>query len=249
MTRHDGRSGDELRPVSLTPNYLRHASGSVLIEVGDTRVICAATVEDKVPPFLTGRAEGWITGEYGMLPASTNTRTPREVRRGRPSGRTMEIQRLIGRTLRSVIDRKALGERTLWVDCDVLQADGGTRTASITGGFVAVCLALDKMRRDGLLRRAALTGQVAAVSVGIVEGEPVLDLDYVEDSAADVDMNVVRTGDGRYVELQGTAETTPFGREQLDRLLELADHGIDRLLAQQRELLGEAYENLVAVKR
>jgi len=245
MSRHDGRAPDQLRPTTMTPDYLRHAAGSVLIEAGDTRVLCAASIEERVPPFLIGSGEGWVTGEYGMLPASTNTRTAREASRGRPSGRTMEIQRLIGRALRSVVDRRAIGERTIWVDCDVLQADGGTRCAGITGGFVAVCLALGRLQSAGSLRAAPLTGAVAAVSVGIVEDEPALDLDYVEDSAAAVDMNVVRTDAGRYVELQGTAETTPFDRAALDRLLALADLGIDGLLAAQRATLGETLERLI----
>ena len=247
MERHDGRAADELRPVRLTPDYLRHPLGSVLIEVGATRVLCAASLEERVPGFLVGTREGWVTGEYSMLPASTSTRTPREGHRGRLSGRTMEIQRLIGRALRTVVNRKALGERTVWVDCDVLQADGGTRTASITGGFVALCLALGRMGEQGMLSGPALTGSVAAISVGVVEGVPVLDLDYVEDSAAEVDMNVVRTNGGRYVELQGTAESTPFDRQQLDRLLQLADDGIDRLALQQQEVLGPVYQSLVLV--
>ncbi len=245
MTRHDGRSPDELRPVEIVPGYLSQPAGSVLLSIGDTRVLCTAMVEDKVPPFLAGTGEGWITSEYAMIPAATDTRTPRESTRGRPSGRTMEIQRLIGRALRSVLDRRALGERTLWVDCDVLQADGGTRTASITGGFVALCLALAKLREQGTLPRPPLRGMVAAVSVGMVEGRPVLDLDYVEDSGAEVDMNVVRTDDGRYVELQGTAESTPFRREELDQLLAHADRGIDRLLELQRAALGPALDGLL----
>jgi ribonuclease PH len=231
--------------VEFLTGWLRHADGSVLIRVGDTQVLCAATVEEKAPPFLKDTGEGWVTSEYSMLPASTGTRTPREVTRGRPSGRTMEIQRLVGRALRSVVDRKALGERTIWVDCDVLQADGGTRTASITAGFVALVLALGKLREKKVVRRPVLTGLVAAASVGIVEGRPCLDLDYVEDSAAEVDMNVVRTDDGRYVEIQGTAETTPFRRDRLDQLLTLADAGIDALQARQREALGEVLGGLL----
>ena len=238
MNRHDGRSPADLRPVHLQPNWLKTADGSVLITVGETRVLCAATVEEKVPPFLKDSGEGWVTAEYAMLPASTTTRTSREVAKGRPSGRTMEIQRLIGRALRSVVDRKALGPRTIWVDCDVLQADGGTRTASITGGYVALALAVAKLRGKGVVTRPVLSSLVAAVSVGMVVGTPVLDLDYVEDSAADVDMNVVRTDDGRYIEVQGTAETTPFRRDRLTELLNLADAGIDRLQAMQRELVG-----------
>ena len=238
MNRHDGRAPSALRPVRIEPNWLKTADGSVLIHVGETRVLCAATVEDRVPPFLKDTGEGWVTAEYSMLPAATSTRSSREVAKGRPSGRTMEIQRLIGRALRSVIDRKALGVRTVWIDCDVLQADGGTRTASITGGFVALALALKKLREKGVVNRQVLSSLVAAVSVGMVVGTPVLDLDYVEDSAADVDMNVVRTDDGRYIEVQGTAETTPFKRDRLNDLLDLADSGIDRLQAMQRELIG-----------
>lgn len=240
MPRHDGREPEDMRTISLETNYLRHADGSVLVSFGHTRVICAATIEEKVPQFVKDTGEGWVTGEYAMLPASTSTRTPRDVGRGRPSGRTMEIQRLIGRALRCVTDRKALGPRTVWIDCDVLEADGGTRTASITGGFVAMALALAKLRDRKTVIGPVLTGMLAAVSVGIVAGLPCLDLDYVEDAGAEVDMNVVRTDDGRYVEIQGTAETTPFRRDKLDELLALADAGIDRLLAMQREALGDA---------
>jgi ribonuclease PH len=245
MGRHDGRKSDELRCVTIEPGYLRFPDGSVLISVGDTRVVCAATLEDKVPPFLKDTKQGWVTGEYAMLPAATQTRSQREITRGRPSGRTMEIQRLIGRALRSVVDRTALGERTIWIDCDVIQADGGTRTAGITGGFVAMCLALDKLREKKILMRPVLTGTMAAISVGIVEGQPALDLDYVEDSAAEVDMNVVRTDDGRYVEIQGTAEGTPFRRDRLGELLTLADLGIDQLQAKQREALGDRLARLL----
>jgi ribonuclease PH len=248
MSRHDGRKPDELRKVTIEPGYLRFPDGSVLIGIGDTRVVCAATLEDKVPPFLKDTGQGWVTGEYSMIPAATQTRSPREINRGRPAGRTMEIQRLIGRALRCVVDRTALGERTLWIDCDVIQADGGTRTAGITGGFVAMCLALDKLREKKAVTRPVLTGTVAAVSVGIVEGQPALDLDYVEDSAAEVDMNVVRTDDGRYVEIQGTAESTPFRRERLGELLTLADRGVDELQARQREALGGILTRLL-IKR
>jgi ribonuclease PH len=244
-TRHDGRAADALRPLEMTPGYLENPLGSVLIEMGKTRVLCTASVEDRIPHFLHGSGEGWVTGEYAMIPAATDTRGQRESSRGRPSGRTLEIQRLIGRAMRSVVDRTAMGERTLWVDCEVLQADGGTRTASITGGFVAMALALDRLRQDRVVRQPVLTGLLAAISVGMVEGRPVLDLDYVEDSAADVDMNVARTDDGRYVEVQGTAESAPFQREKLDAMLGLADAGIDRLLAAQREVLGEALDGLV----
>jgi ribonuclease PH len=245
MARHDGRSDNELRPIKLTPDYLRNPAGSVLIEVGQTRVICTATVEERVPHFLNHSGEGWITGEYAMIPGATDSRTQREVVRGRPSGRTLEIQRLIGRALRGSVDRRVLGERTIWVDCDVIQADGGTRTAGITGGYVAMCLALGKLRKEKLVRGPLLSGMLAAVSVGVVEGRPVIDLDYVEDSAADVDMNVVGTEDGRYVEIQGTAEGAPYPREQLDRLLGLADEGIQRLVAHQREALGDVLADLI----
>jgi ribonuclease PH len=239
--RHDGRAADALRPIKLTPGFLKHPPGSVLIEMGETRVLCTATVEDKTPAFLHGSGEGWVTGEYAMIPAATDTRTQREATRGRLSGRTQEIQRLIGRALRSVVDRKALGERTIWVDCEVLQADGGTRTAAITGGFVALALALHKLQQERLLRGPALVSALAAVSVGIVEGRPVLDLNYAEDSGADVDMNVARTDDGRYVEVQSTAESVPFRRDQLEALLDLADRGIERLHREQREALGAAF--------
>ena len=243
--RHDGRAADEPRTLKMTPGFLKNPAGSVLIEIGETRVLCTASVDSKVPHFLQGAGEGWVTGEYAMIPAATDTRSQREVTRGRPSGRTLEIQRLIGRAMRSIVDRSALGERTVWVDCEVLQADGGTRTAAITGGFVAMALALAKLQEQGSLRVPVLTGQLAATSVGIVEGRAVLDLDYVEDSAADVDMNIARTGDGKYVELQGTAESTPFSRAQLDAMMELADAGIDRLQLEQREILGSRLDRLI----
>jgi ribonuclease PH len=243
--RHDGRAEDELRNAEIEPGYLDLPPGSALIVMGKTRVLCTAMVDERVPQFLVGTNQGWITGEYGMIPAATDTRTQREAARGRQSGRTMEIQRLVGRAMRSVIDRKALGERTVWIDCEVLQADGGTRTASITGGFVALCLALARLRNDGAIKHPLVHGMVAAVSVGIVEGRAVLDLDYAEDSHAEVDMNVVRTEDGRYIELQGTAEATPFSRAQLDSMLGLADRGIDRLVRLQREAVGEALASLL----
>jgi ribonuclease PH len=243
--RHDGRAADELRPIKLTPGFLKNPPGSVLIEMGETRVLCTACVDERVPHFLHGSGEGWVTGEYAMIPAATDTRTQRESSRGRPSGRTLEIQRLIGRALRSVVDRTLLGERTVWVDCEVLQADGGTRTASITGGFLAMCLALGKLQKDRMVRGPLLTGMLAAVSVGIVEGRPVADLDYVEDSAAEVDMNVARTDTGFYVEVQGTAESAPFKRDQLDAMLALADTGIDRLHIEQREILGSVVDDLI----
>jgi len=245
MERHDGRAEDELRRVEMAPGYLELPPGSVLIDMGRTRVLCTAMIEERVPQFLVGSGQGWVTGEYAMIPAATDTRTQREASRGRQSGRTMEIQRLVGRAMRSVVDRKVLGERTVWIDCEVLQADGGTRTASITGGFVALCLALARLRRDRVVGAPLLQGMVAAVSVGIVAGRSVLDLDYVEDSAAEVDMNVVRTEDGRYIELQGTAESTPFPREQLDSMLALADRGIDHLVRMQREVLGDALDTLL----
>jgi len=245
MPRHDGRAPEDLRTVKIEPHWLKHAAGSCLVSMGDTRVLCAVSVEDRVPPHMKDTGHGWVTGEYAMLPASGNERTAREVSRGRPSGRTMEIQRLIGRALRAVVDRKVLGPRTLWVDCDVLQADGGTRTAGITGGWVALALALAKLREKRTVTMPALTGQVAAVSVGIVQGTPCLDLDYVEDSTADVDCNVVRTSDGRYVEIQGTAETTPFDRQKLDALLGLADLGIEKLHQAQRAVVGEVLSKLL----
>jgi ribonuclease PH len=238
MQRPSGRRHDELRPVRLTRQYTRHAEGSVLVEFGDTRVICTASVDEKVPSFLKGKAQGWLTAEYGMLPRSTNTRSDREAARGRQSGRTLEIQRLVGRSLRSVVDLAALGERTLQIDCDVIQADGGTRTASITGGFVAAYDAIRWLRERGMIETLPIVDFVAAVSVGIFQGVPLLDLDYVEDSACETDMNVVMTGSGRFVEVQGTAEGKPFTREQFDTLLELARKGIASLVAAQRQALG-----------
>jgi ribonuclease PH len=238
-TRTDDRPADQLRPTRLTPGFLIHPEGSVLIEAGQTRVICTASVEDKVPPFLRGAGKGWVTAEYGMLPRATSTRTVREASRGKVGGRTMEIQRLIGRSLRAVTNLKALGERTVWIDCDVIQADGGTRTASITGGFVALALALQGLKERGVLKRIPLTDHVAAISVGVVNGTPLLDLAYDEDSTAEVDMNVVMTGDGRFVEVQGTAEGEPFSRASHDALLALAETGIGQLLSLQREVVGE----------
>ena len=236
--RGDARPPDELRPTRLTPHYLDHPEGSVLIEAGRTRVICTASVEEKVPVFLRGAGKGWVTAEYGMLPRATSTRSPREASRGRPSGRTQEIQRLIGRSLRAVTSLEALGERTVWIDCDVIQADGGTRTASITGGFVALAFALRRLRERGAIARLPLTDHVAAISVGVVHGFPLLDLDYEEDSTAEVDMNVVMTGDGRFIEVQGTAEGAPFSRASHDALLALAEGGIRRLVDMQRDLVG-----------
>jgi ribonuclease PH len=237
--RSHGRGPDQLRPVTVTPRFVKHAEGSALIEVGDTRVVCTVSVEDRVPPFLKGKGEGWITSEYGMLPRSTTTRSQRESSKGRPSGRTHEIQRLIGRSLRAVVDLKALGERTLWVDCDVIQADGGTRTASITGAFVALVDALRYMKKQGMVPEVPLLDYVAATSVGKVGGDVLLDLDYEEDSKADVDMNVVKTGRGLFVELQGTAEHTPFSDEELAALMAAADKGICELVAVQKSVVGE----------
>jgi ribonuclease PH len=235
--RPSGRRHDELRPVRLTRNYTRHAEGAVLVEFGDTKVICTASVEEKVPPFLKGKGQGWVTAEYGMLPRSTNTRSDREAARGKQSGRTQEIQRLIGRSLRSVIDLAALGERTLQIDCDVIQADGGTRTAAITGGFVAAYDAIRWLRQHGMIEALPVLDFVAAVSVGVYQGVALLDLDYAEDSTCETDMNVVMTGGGGFVEVQGTAEGKPFTREQMDALLELARQGIGSLVAAQKAAL------------
>ena len=242
MPRTDNRDPSELRPTRLTPNYLMHAEGSVLIEVGRTRVICSASVEDRVPPFLRNTGKGWVTGEYGMLPRATTTRSTREASTGKVGGRTQEIQRLIGRSLRSVTRMGDLGERTIWIDCDVIQADGGTRTAAITGGFVALVLALQTLRDKGLLGRMPINDYVAATSVGVIGGTPMLDLAYDEDSKAEVDMNVVKTGRGLFIEVQGTAEGQPFDRAALDHLLDLADVGIGRLVELQREIVGRHVE-------
>jgi ribonuclease PH len=238
MTRSDGRASAELRPTRLTPGFLLHAEGSVLIEVGRTRVVCSASVEDRVPPFLRNSGKGWVTAEYGMLPRATSTRTQREATAGKVGGRTQEIQRLIGRSLRSVTRLPELGERTIWVDCDVIQADGGTRTASITGGFVAMVLAMQRMRENGQIKTIPVHDYVAATSVGVVGGMPMLDLAYEEDSRADVDMNIVKTGDGRFIEVQGTAEGPPFERQALDDLMALGDKGIRELVELQRTIIG-----------
>lgn len=239
MTRQDGRHPAELRPVTITRGYIEHAEGSVLIEVGRTRVICTATVEERVPPFLRGKGEGWITAEYGMLPRATGQRSPREAARGKQGGRTMEIQRLIGRALRSVIDLRLVGERTILLDCDVIQADGGTRTAAITGSFVAMVDALAQLRTSGLIEQMPVKDYLAAISVGIVDGVPMLDLAYIEDSRAEVDLNLVMTGRGQVVEVQGTGEGGPFSRSQLEQLLDLASSGIEQLIAMQRTALGD----------
>ncbi|MFC3531990.1 ribonuclease PH [Vogesella facilis] len=235
--RSSDRAADALRTVRLTRHYTRHAEGSVLVEFGDTKVICTASVEETVPPFLKGKGQGWVTAEYGMLPRSTGSRMRREAASGKQSGRTQEIQRLIGRSLRAVIDLDKLGERQVLIDCDVIQADGGTRTASITGAYVALADAIAKLLADGKLAASPLRDQVAAVSVGIVAGVPLLDLDYVEDSGCETDMNVVMTGAGHFVEVQGTAEGAPFSRAEMNSLLALAEQGIGELLALQRAAL------------
>jgi ribonuclease PH len=238
MTRLDQRLAAQLRPITITPHYLVHAEGSVLIEAGRTRVICAASVEDRVPPFLRGSGKGWVTAEYGMLPRATTTRSAREAATGKVGGRTQEIQRLIGRSLRAVTQLEKLGERTVWLDCDVIQADGGTRTTAVTGAFVALVLALQKVRAAGTLTTMPIADYVAATSVGIVDGVGLLDLAYEEDSRAEVDMNVIKTGDGRFVEVQGTAEGAPFSRDALDAMLELASLGIAELVEHQRAVVG-----------
>ena len=242
MTRPSGRAPDELRRVSFVRRFAKHAEGSVLIECGDTQVLCTASVEETIPPFLRGKGQGWVTAEYGMLPRSTHTRSAREAARGKQTGRTQEIQRLIGRSLRAVTDLKALGERTVTIDCDVLQADGGTRTASITGGYVALARACETLVKRRLIPASPLHGQVAAISVGIVGGVPVLDLDYAEDSQAETDMNVVMNNGGAFVEIQGTAEGHAFRRHELDAMLNLAASGTGQLFALQLQTLDESAE-------
>lgn len=239
MSRPSDRLNDQMRPVRIIPGFLKHPDGSVLIETGDTRVLCSAMVEERVPSFLKGSNSGWVTAEYSLLPASTETRSPREAARGKISGRTSEIQRLIGRSLRAVVDLEKLGERTIWIDCDVIQADGGTRTASVTGSFVALYLALKKLKDNGTIEGIPIKDYVAAISVGIVEGIPLLDLEYIEDSSADVDMNVVMTGRGDFVEIQGTGEKSVFSRQDLDVLLGLAQKGIQELIVLQKKILEE----------
>lgn len=245
MTRHDERVENELRPVTIETDYLIHPEGSVLISVGNTKVICTASIEDRVPPFLRGSGKGWVTAEYSMLPRATGQRTQREATRGKVGGRTMEIQRLIGRALRAVTDLEALGERTIWVDCDVIQADGGTRTASITGAFVAMAIAAEKVAEKHQLKKFPITDYLAATSVGVLEeGALVLDLNYVEDSAAAVDMNVVMTGAGAFVELQGTGEEATFTKEEMNGLVTLAEEGIQQLFIHQKEALGAIAERI-----
>ncbi|TAK07870.1 ribonuclease PH [bacterium] len=235
--RTDGRREKELRPIIITPSYIKHADGSVLIEVGDTRVICTAKLEDKVPPFLRNSGKGWITAEYGMLPSSSQVRISREAARGRIGGRTHEIQRLVGRSLRAIANLEVLGEKTVWIDCDVIQADGGTRTASITGAYVALVEASRRWMKQGTIRENPVKDSVAAVSVGIVNGKALLDLTYEEDSQAEVDMNFVMTGSGKFVEVQGTAESAPFTKKGLDRMAEIAQQGIRELLKAQKKVL------------
>lgn len=238
MTRTDGRLNNELRPIEMITNYTKHAEGSVLISIGDTKVICNATVEDRVPPFLRNSGKGWISAEYAMLPRATHDRTMRESTKGKVTGRTMEIQRLIGRALRAVVDLEVLGEKTIWIDCDVIQADGGTRTASITGSFVAMMLAFDKLVKQDKLKSYPVKDYLAATSVGILEDVgAVLDLYYIEDSAASVDMNIIMTGEGRFVELQGTGEEATFTREELNEMLSLGELGIKKLVEKQKEVL------------
>jgi len=240
MPRADGRAADELRPITITVDYLRHAEGSALIECGDTRVLCAVSIEEKVPPWLVGRGQGWLTAEYAMLPRAGDTRSKRESVSGRQGGRTHEIQRLIGRSLRAALDLRAMGERTITIDCDVLQSDGGTRTASITGAWVALARACSKLQASGALATNPIRNGVAAISVGIVEGAALLDLNYGEDSHAEVDANVVMTDQGEFIEVQGTAEGKPYSRAQLDTLLALADKGIRELIAIQRKHVAAA---------
>lgn len=237
MQRMNSRGNDKLREVKITKNYTNHADGSVLIEMGNTKVICTAMVEEKIPMFLKGENKGWITAEYSMLPSATSTRKVRDSSRGKIDGRNMEIQRLIGRALRSVIDMKKLGERTIWIDCDVIQADGGTRTASITGAFVALMLALQKLKNNGAIKELPVNHFVAAISVGVVQGQPLLDLCYQEDSKADIDMNVVMNESGDFIEVQGTGEERPMTKKELEQLLSLAEKGIGELIAEQRRIL------------
>lgn len=236
--RPSKRENNELRPITFTRNFTKHAEGSVLVECGDTKVICTASIEERVPPFLKGKKQGWVTAEYGMLPRSTGTRNLREAAKGKQSGRTMEIQRLIARSLRAVVDLSALGERAITVDCDVIQADGGTRTASINGGFVALVDCIKHLLENGKLEKNPLTGQIAAISVGVFNGEAVLDLDYAEDSHAETDMNIIMNEHHKFVEIQGTAEDKDFSREQLNHMLALAETGIGEILVEQRRVLG-----------
>ena len=237
MTRRDKRLNNELRDLKITKDYIKYAEGSCLIELGDTKVITTATIENSVPSFLKGKGVGWVTAEYGMIPRSCKTRVQREAAKGKLGGRTMEIQRLIGRSMRTVVDTKLLGERTIWVDCDVIQADGGTRCASITGSFISMVLALGKICKDGVIEKVPVADYVAAISVGILGGKPILDLDYDEDSTSEVDMNVIMTGADKFIEIQGTAEREPFTKHQMDELLVLAKKGIGELITAQKKML------------
>jgi len=237
MTRRDERKNNKLRDLKITKNYIKYAEGSCLIELGDTKVITTASIENSVPPFLKGKGVGWVTAEYGMIPRSCKTRVQREASKGKLGGRTMEIQRLIGRSMRTVVDTKSLGERTIWVDCDVIQADGGTRCASITGSFISMVLALEKIRKEGIIKKMPVSDYVAAISVGIHDGAAILDLDYEEDSTSEVDMNVIMTGADKFIEIQGTAEREPFTKNQMDELLVLAKKGIGELISAQKKVL------------
>ena len=234
MIRQNGRRDNELRKVKITKDYIKYAEGSCLIEFGNTKVITTASVEETVPPFLKGKKKGWVTAEYSMIPRSCKTRVPRESSKGKLGGRTHEIQRLVGRSMRAVVDMDKLGERTVWIDCDVIQADGGTRCASITGSFISLVLALAKLKKDGVITEAPVSDYVAAVSVGMLDGKPALDLDYEEDSNADVDMNIIMTGSGKFIEVQGTAEREPFTKNEMEKLLSLARTGVDKLIATQK---------------
>ena len=238
MPRSNGRSFNQIREIKVTKNYIIHPHGSVLFQMGGTRVLCSASIDNKVPSFLRGKGQGWVTAEYSMLPSSTNTRTTREASKGKLSGRTQEIQRLIGRSLRSIVDLEKLGERTVWIDCDVIQADGGTRCASITGAFIALMLAMKKLKKNRIIETIPIRDYVAAVSVGVVSGKNLLDLDYSEDSGADVDLNIVKTGSGGFVEIQGTAEREPFTDKQMNKMLALANKVISQLIAIQKKMIG-----------
>ncbi len=239
MSRKNGRSFNQIREIKITKNYIIHPHGSVLFQMGGTRVLCSASIDNKVPSFLRDEGKGWITAEYSMLPSSTHSRTSREASKGKLSGRTQEIQRLIGRSLRSIVDLEKLGERTVWIDCDVIQADGGTRCASITGSFIALLLAMKKLKKDKIIDQIPVRDYVAAISVGIIDGENLLDLDYSEDSEADVDLNVIKTGKGGFVEIQGTAEREPFTDKQMKAMLALADKGIKQLISIQKQIIGK----------
>jgi ribonuclease PH len=237
MTRKNKRKNNELRELKITTNYIKYAEGSCLIELGDTKVITTATIENSVPSFLKGKGVGWVTAEYGMIPRSCKSRVQREAAKGKLGGRTMEIQRLIGRSMRTVVDMKSIGERTIWMDCDVIQADGGTRCASITGSFISLVMALDKIRKEGLITKIPISDFVAAISVGMLKAEPIMDLDYDEDSTSEVDMNIIMTGSGKFIEIQGTAEREPFSKEEMDKLLVLAKKGVGELISAEKKIL------------